>query len=593
MASIYKAYQASMDRYVAVKILPKQLAAEESFVARFRQEARILAQLQHPHILPVHDFGEAEGYTYLVMTFVRSGTLADLLQEGMLPLEQVVRIISQVGDALDYAHSQGLIHRDVKPSNILLDERGNCLLTDFGIAKIYEGATQLTGTGSIIGTPTYMSPEQGRGEKVDARSDLYSLGVVLYEMVTGRAPYQAETPVALLLKHIQAPLPPPRSLNPALPEPVEQVVLKAMAKQPEDRFATAGQMVKALQASMRGVYSGQTVIESAESALGRATAIPRWFFFVGAVALLLLCLVPLGVWAISDLLAGADPAVTMERPAAGSVATVTTTPLSALRDTPTSTPTTTVAPTATPTPSPTAMPTATSSPAATSIPLPRLSPTTSPNLLGWRTSEAPTIDGNLEEWGDISAYVATHRTHQDVSWDGTEDLVPVWQIKWDDRFFYFGVAVSDDRHVQTRQDDQVYRGDSVEIQLDTDPFTDAGVTELSPDDFQIILSPGDFQNVPPVAVRLRGDFPGRFQVVPGHNIIVDAQPAAGGYMLEAAIPWSDLNVTPRAGLIMGAVLNCTDNDTPGTAVQEVVMSSIESRRYADPTTWGMITLIDR
>lgn len=169
----------------------------------------------------------------------------------------------------------------------------------------------------------------------------------------------------------------------------------------------------------------------------------------------------------------------------------------------------------------------------------------------------------------------------------------MWQIKWDDRFFYFGVAVSDDRHVQTRQDDQVYRGDSVEIQLDTDPFTDAGVTELSPDDFQIILSPGDFQNVPPVAVRLRGDFPGRFQVVPGHNIIVDAQPAAGGYMLEAAIPWSDLNVTPRAGLIMGAVLNCTDNDTPGTAVQEVVMSSIESRRYADPTTWGMITLIDR
>jgi len=172
MASIYKAYQASMDRYVAVKILPRQLADEEAFVARFRQEARILAQLQHPHILPVHDFGEAEGYTYLVMTFVRSGTLADLLQEGQLPLEQVVRIVSEVGDALDYSHSQGLIHRDVKPSNILVDERGNCLLTDFGIAKIYEGATQLTSTGSIIGTPTYMSPEQGQGEKVDARSDL-------------------------------------------------------------------------------------------------------------------------------------------------------------------------------------------------------------------------------------------------------------------------------------------------------------------------------------------------------------------------------------------------------------------------------------
>jgi len=200
------------------------------------------------------------------------------------------------------------------------------------------------------------------------------------------------------------------------------------------------------------------------------------------------------------------------------------------------------------------MPTATSSPQATSIPLPRLSPTTSPNLLGWRASEAPTIDGNLEEWGDISAYVATHRTHQDVSWDGTEDLVPVWQLKWDDRFFYVGVAVTDDRHVQTRQDDQVYRGDSVEVQLDTDPFTDAGVAELSPDEYQLIFSPGDFQDILPIALRLRGDFPSRFQ---------------------------------------GAVLNATDNDTPGTAVQEFVVSSIEGRRYADPTTWGMITFVDR
>jgi hypothetical protein len=251
MAAVYRAYQPGVDRTVALKILPRHYAADPEFVARFEREARLIARLEHPHIMPVHDFGEADGYTYLAMRFVESGTLADLLEKGQpLSLAQMQRVVGQVGDALDYAHSQGVIHRDIKPSNILIDKRGNCLLTDFGIAKMMEGDTHLTRTGGVIGTPAYMSPEQITGQPLDGRSDMYSLGIVLYEMATGRVPYQAETPPAVLVKHLHDPLPLPRGLNPALPESVERVILKSLAKQPQDRYATLGDMVRALQAAL-------------------------------------------------------------------------------------------------------------------------------------------------------------------------------------------------------------------------------------------------------------------------------------------------------------------------------------------------------
>src|SRR3990172_6463891 len=225
MAAVYKAYHPAMERYVALKILPRDFASKPEFVARFRQEAKVVASLQHPRILPVFDFGEAEGYTYLVMPFIKSGTPTDLLKGEPLPLGQIRDLISQVGGALDYAHARGLIHRDVKPSNVLLDETGNCLLSDFGLAKILEASEKLTMSGAIMGTPAYMSPEQGLGKTLDGRTDIYSLGVILYEMATGRTPYKAETPMAVMLKHISAPLPPPSTINPDLPESIEAVIL--------------------------------------------------------------------------------------------------------------------------------------------------------------------------------------------------------------------------------------------------------------------------------------------------------------------------------------------------------------------------------
>ncbi len=250
MASVYKAFQAGVDRQVALKVLPRQLASDPTFVARFRQEARVLAQLQHPHIPPIHDFGEEGGYTYLVMPFIEGGTLVSLMNGRPLPLTVVRRIISQIGDALDYAHSTGLVHRDVKPSNILIDKRGNCLLTDFGISKLVASSSRITTTGGTTGTPAYMSPEQGLGHRIDGRSDQYSLGVILYELVTGRPPYDADTPIAVVIKHIYDPLKPPRELNPELPENVERVIVRALAKNPEDRFASVGEMVRALQVAI-------------------------------------------------------------------------------------------------------------------------------------------------------------------------------------------------------------------------------------------------------------------------------------------------------------------------------------------------------
>ncbi|MFQ5613793.1 MAG: protein kinase [Anaerolineae bacterium] len=312
MATVFKAYQAALDRYVAVKVLPPYYAHEAGFSERFTREAKAIAQLDHPHILPVYDFGQEEGFSYLVMKYVPAGTLKSKLG-APLPLEEMVTIIEDIAGALDHAHQRGVIHRDVKPGNVLVDQTGWLYLTDFGLAKIAEGSIQLTGSGVGLGTPAYTSPEQGQGQKVDHTTDIYSLGVVLYQFTTGRLPFEAETPFAIVLMHIADPLPMPRSINPDLPEDVERVILKAMAKAPEERYQSAGEMAAALrQAATTALREAPTatalpptpppaaapsatVIPEVETTSAEAAppaarrAFPLWPV-VGGVALLLLLL---------------------------------------------------------------------------------------------------------------------------------------------------------------------------------------------------------------------------------------------------------------------------------------------------------------
>ncbi|HRQ37073.1 MAG TPA: serine/threonine-protein kinase [Chloroflexota bacterium] len=252
MATVYKAYQAAMDRYVAVKVLPSQLADSAEFTGRFHQEARIIANLEHPHILPVFDYGESDGVSYLVMRYLEAGTLKDKVDQGTLPLAEVDRLFTQLASALAYAHENGVIHRDLKPSNVLVDAQGNVFLTDFGIARLLEGNSKFTQTDAIMGTPAYISPEQAQGQRADQRADIYALGIILYEMLTGQVPFTADTPLAVIFKHVSEPLPLPSSLKTDIAPVMERVLLKALAKNPHDRFQNVAEFVAAWKEALPG-----------------------------------------------------------------------------------------------------------------------------------------------------------------------------------------------------------------------------------------------------------------------------------------------------------------------------------------------------
>jgi serine/threonine protein kinase len=241
MAAVYRAYQPEMDRYVAVKVLPPHPAMDPTFVDRFRQEARTIAKLQHPHILPVYDYGSEDDILYLVMANIEGGSLSDLIKEGPLTLRKVEQILKEIAGALDYAHRHGITHRDIKPANILIDSEGHALLADFGIAKLAEGGASLTGTG-IVGTPAYMSPEQGKGLPADKRSDIYSLGVVVYEMLTG-------------LRHIQDPVPDLVGTEEELPLSLNNVIQRVLAKDPESRYQTATEFADEFSRALKDVKS--------------------------------------------------------------------------------------------------------------------------------------------------------------------------------------------------------------------------------------------------------------------------------------------------------------------------------------------------
>ncbi|UCC65368.1 MAG: tetratricopeptide repeat protein [Anaerolineae bacterium] len=278
MAEVYRAYQPNLERDVAVKVMHGYLAEDEGFVGRFKREARAVAALRHPHIVQVYDFDVKDDAYYMVMEYISGETLKQRLkrlnaQGKRMPLEEVTRVFRALCNALDYAHVQGCIHRDIKPANVMFDG-GRLVLTDFGISSIV-GGTRYTASGAMVGTPAYMSPEQGQGESGDVRSDVYSLGVILYEMVTGQVPYDADTPLAIVLKHLNEPLPLPRQVRTDVPPAVERVILKALAKSPEDRYQSAGALADALEVAVeRAEMPAEVLPEPLEPVMGVAVPAP-------------------------------------------------------------------------------------------------------------------------------------------------------------------------------------------------------------------------------------------------------------------------------------------------------------------------------
>lgn len=240
MSTVYRAYQPGVNRMVAIKILPHELLKDASFLERFKQEARIIAQLEHFHIVPLYDVGEWEGIPYMVMRYMPGGSLADMLPRAVrVPPVEMLSVVQQVASGLDYAHRHDVIHRDLKPSNILFDEQGNAYLSDFGLSHVEKATTAITGS-SFAGTPEYMAPELGVSEStITAAVDIYALGVILFQALTGQTPFQSDSPVKLLQMHINDPVPAPRNLNPELTPAIEAVILRALAKDPAARFRNA------------------------------------------------------------------------------------------------------------------------------------------------------------------------------------------------------------------------------------------------------------------------------------------------------------------------------------------------------------------
>src|SRR5271157_3345117 len=243
MAQVYRARDRLLDRPVALKVLFPELSVDRAFVERFRREAQAAANLSHPNIVPVFDWGEDGGTYFIVMEFIDGRPLSAVLRgSGPLAPVRTADIGAHVAAALAYAHRHGVIHRDVKPGNVLITDDGEVKVTDFGIARAVNTEESLTQTGAVMGTATYFSPEQAEGIGVDSRSDIYSLGVVLFEMVAGRPPFLGDTPVAVASKHVRDQPPLPHELNPAVPMPLEAVVMKAMAKSPDQRYPTAEEL---------------------------------------------------------------------------------------------------------------------------------------------------------------------------------------------------------------------------------------------------------------------------------------------------------------------------------------------------------------
>src|SRR5574341_1461013 len=423
MAQVYRAFQPSIGREVAIKVLPATFTKDATFVERFNREVRLIAQLQHPRILPVHDYGEFEGRPYIVMALMTGGSLeARIRQEEYgLPISEVMQYMAQLAEALDFAHGKGIVHRDFKPANVLLDAQGNCYLADFGIARAVEGTSQLTGTG-LVGTPAYMAPEMA-GETVPGQSvDIYALGVTLYQMLAGKVPYTTTNPMGVLMAHLSEPIPDVLERRSELPPEIQTVIEKGMAKKPEDRYPSAGELAADLYLAAttglgRQIAEGDAAATAAHplsvddvltpTRPAQKRSFPAWIVAVGGLALI-------GVVVLGIVLSGG-------RGAASGVIPTDTPPLPSDTPPPTDTP------------APTDTPVEAAPPVIVESPTPTVPPSETPvptaTLLGGSAGGGRILFSTFRDGsGELYLMTPDGSGLTRLTTNDTNDTSPVWSL---------------------------------------------------------------------------------------------------------------------------------------------------------------------
>jgi serine/threonine protein kinase len=331
MATVYRAFDPNFSREVAIKVLPREMLHDPQFRARFEREIKMVAALEHPNIVPVYDVGEEDGQPFFVMRYMNGGSLSDLIEQGKFSVEDTARIVDKIARALAYAHKKGVIHRDLKPDNILFDDNAEPFISDFGIAKLTEAGGSLTGSG-VIGTPAYMSPEQAQGGEVDGRSDVYGLGVIVYQMLSGQQPYSADTPMGVVVKHITEPVPEILNVNPNLPQQLDEIIKTALAKDKTKRYINPVEFAKSLNLLAHGKEGDFTVHTTSMKQAGSGTIqMSRGTASLAIAGVVILVLVSGFFLLRNQLFAPDQPTATMnpptERPTLTTVPTNTEEPL--------------------------------------------------------------------------------------------------------------------------------------------------------------------------------------------------------------------------------------------------------------------------
>ena len=605
VANVWLARDEPLNRLVALKFLRAQYARDEKLLQRFRREATLVSRLNSPYIVKVYDVTVDHRYCFIVMEYVDGQDLQTFLRfETALTLKRALTLLQSIAAGVAVAHQAGLIHRDLKPGNILLSKDGNVKITDFGIAR-HIAEAGLTEPNSVWGTSHYISPEQALGQQLSTSTDIYSLGVMLYQMLTGRLPYQGDDPVAVALAHIQQPVPALQSVIPTIPTSIAHLVQRMMAKNAIYRPQNGTQLLAILEGYLdvstgstvlrsntglkAALQEGEALAESNESKKAKKSNAPQGRFRLTpqvrlasslvAVVLTVCFLVGLVDRIISQpLFVSQTTAVDETEQLVG--ATVTATLL------PTFTPYATVAQstslnnsTVSPTPTNNLRPIVVKQPRVDNGPDARaLYLTTQPGIL---------IDGNISEWPTTNPIALTEPVFGQDRWAGAHDLNGKAFFMWDDTFFYIGVYCNDDAHIQTHSGFELHRGDSIELWLDVDLHGDFDDKLANEDDFQLVFSPGDFHSRRAQGVLYH---PGPRDARRSYGWRVSAEPIVDGYTLEARIPWSLFEIEPEDNMMLGYAIVFNDNGPPESPEAQTQVASNREAPYLKPLTFGNLTL---